>query len=510
LKKNFTYNQYLLIFYFLLALLLADRLLHLHLFSFQYADSDQTIMWLGAIEMLQGNFYEPAFYGQAYNTMFEAVLAVPLVAIGIPVYKALPIITTLLAIFPFILFAFITKNCNKIAALIFLAIPLLLPVEYTLITQLPRGFVTGIFSASIAVAFLVFNDNWTKKRLLLSGVFGGMALVLNPNSILLLLPVYLYVFIKTETKLQMVFSLFLGALPALFWQIFVLWFYAEHPHYLQHTMDNKTVNINHFFSSISLFHQLFYGLFPFLIFAGAGIIPALLFVSYRLKKKDKKAAMLSVLAVVVFIFITFFTSKINDGTASIFFPYCRMFLALPLVIGVGLYFLFKEVNINTKPLYLFLSITGLATLIKFASINDRIGWNLHNNSGFVEVFKIDDFKLKHRQIQNIADSLKLTTLVINEKNDALNYGLMALSESRIKTISLSYERKGWLVAEEMKKAGNAPYLLWCEDEKVLQTTGLLTEKVSAQFPLYKVITAKNPILFFTNQVLRNKRSIKKI
>lgn len=498
MEKSIPQKQYLFIFYALLVVLLLDRFIHLHLFSFQYVDSDQTILWLGAVEMLQGHFHEPAFYGQAYNTMFEGLLAVPLLALGTPVYKALPIITALLAVLPFVLFAFLSKDKNRIAALTFLAIPLLLPVEYVLLTQLPRGFITGIFSASIAVAFVLFNKEIKLKHFVFSGFFGGVALVLSPNSVLLLLPVYLYVFIKSTKKLQVVFGMLGGVLLPLAWQLYVFWFYKTHPEYSVHSIENNSFSLDNFLNAISHLHELFYGLFPFLIFAGIGIIPALLFIAYRLNKKGETTFSIALVVTVLFVGFTLFFNKINDGTASIFFPYSRMFLALPLVVGIGLYFLLKGKAIKAKPMYWFLGVTALAVTIKFASINDRIGWNLHNNSGYVKVFKIEELKQDYIQIQEIADSLNISLLIINEKNDALNYGIMALSNSQLKTINLSYERKVWLVEKEMKSESNAnkPFLFWCEDEEILATKGLEVKRVSRQYPLYKASTKPNPITFF--------------
>lgn len=507
MENTISTKQYKYIFYALVVLLVIDRISHLYLFSFKYADGDQTILWLGTIEMLQGHFHEPAFYGQSYNTFFEGIIALPLVALGVPVYKALPIVTALLATFPFVLFAFLVKEKNKIAALIFLAIPLLLPSEYIMLTQLPRGFVTGIFGASISVAVLLFGKENTKSHYLLSGIVGGFSLVLNPNSVLLLLPVYLYVFIKTEKKISMVLCSFLGIIPALVWLVYVSWFYTQHPNYIVHSLHYKSFSIDNFLQAISHFHELFYHLFPFVLFAGVAIIPTMLFIAYKLNKKGEKTFALTLVVTVVFVFITFFSSKITDGTASIFFPYSRMFLGLPIVVGIGLYFLFKGIEIKTKPLLWFLGITLVFVVIKLSNINGRGEWNWYNNSGFVKIFKVEELKQDYTQIQHIADSLGVEMLIINEKNDILNYSTMALSNSRLKTISLSYERKGWLVEDEWRKVSfSKPFLFWCED--VLNTKDLEVKRVSDKFPLYKATTPENSVVFFNELRKRNKQKTK--
>jgi len=63
-------------------------------------------MWHALKDFANGHFYEPRFYGQAYNTMLESLIAVPLFIAGIEANFALPIITSLLAIFPFVLISF--------------------------------------------------------------------------------------------------------------------------------------------------------------------------------------------------------------------------------------------------------------------------------------------------------------------------------------------------------------------------------------------------------------------
>ena len=86
-----------------LCLLVADRWLILHQFGFRYVDDDQAIMWNGAEEMAHGRFHEPCFYGQRYNTMLEGLVAVPLLWSGVEHEVALPLMTGVLALLPFMI-----------------------------------------------------------------------------------------------------------------------------------------------------------------------------------------------------------------------------------------------------------------------------------------------------------------------------------------------------------------------------------------------------------------------
>lgn len=458
------------------------------------------------MEMMQGHFHEPAFYGQAYNTMFEAFLAIPLVMAGMKVYVALPIIAAFLGVFPFILLSVLALKRNKNAALLFLAIPLLLPTEYVLITQLPRGFVAGVFAATIAVSVLVFSRRITAKQLFFSGLAGGISLVLNPNGILLLLPVYLWALFSSHQKIKTVLWLFVGALPGLVLQAAIIWFYVQNPYYISHDYTDTQLSLSNITLAFSHFHELFYGLFPFVMFAGVAIIPTIIFIIYKLYIHGNKNFAIALICTLLFLVFTFTTSKMADGTASVFFPYSRLYLALPILAGIGIYFLFKTEN---NPFYYKKWIVPGAVIIVFAAIkfgviNERIHWNLRNNSGLVSVFKIEDKKQEYKQLASHADSLGINTLIFYEKKDEYNYGLMALEGGKIRTISLSYERKKWLL-QSLEKENINDIIFWCENDSVLNTKGLNTLKIPSQFPLYQVSTGKNPIIFFRETGIMNRK-----
>jgi hypothetical protein len=53
--------------------LLIDQLRALLSFGRSHTDQDQTILWYAGRELLSGRVYEPNFFGQRYNTTFEAI-----------------------------------------------------------------------------------------------------------------------------------------------------------------------------------------------------------------------------------------------------------------------------------------------------------------------------------------------------------------------------------------------------------------------------------------------------
>jgi hypothetical protein len=135
-----------------LVFVVADRGLILSEFGFRYVDDDQTIMWYGANEMAAGRFHEPSFYGQRYNTMLEGALAVPFLKAGMRPNVALPVVSSILAVFPFVLLAMLLAwQGSFVLAAFTLAFPVTLSPEFGMMSAMPRGFVTGVFLGAFAV-----------------------------------------------------------------------------------------------------------------------------------------------------------------------------------------------------------------------------------------------------------------------------------------------------------------------------------------------------------------------
>jgi len=181
-----------LVFWLCLLLLLLDRALTFFCFGISYTDIDQMILWNGALDYSKGVFMEPFFYGQAYNYMVEALLAVPLIWVGMPVYFALPLVSGVLSVFPFVVPAFLFRKKGQFFwACTLLVLPVLLPLEYNLLTSVSRGFL----QAHLFVPLLFYPMLYPMKKGSMAMLYVGSALCFfaNQSSILLVLPVFTYV-----------------------------------------------------------------------------------------------------------------------------------------------------------------------------------------------------------------------------------------------------------------------------------------------------------------------------
>ena len=110
-----------------------------------YVDDDQALMWNGAAAMAHLCFPEPCFWGQAYGSMFEAMVAAPLYWLRIPMNVLLPLATMITSFFPclFIILK-LYKRGHVAAAFIGVLFYMLMSWEWDILTSIPRGFISGI------------------------------------------------------------------------------------------------------------------------------------------------------------------------------------------------------------------------------------------------------------------------------------------------------------------------------------------------------------------------------
>jgi len=256
-------------------------------------------MWHALKDFANGHFYEPRFYGQAYNTMLESLIAVPLFIAGIEANFALPIITSLLAIFPFVLISFhvFIKKSSKLGLLI-LSIPLILPTNYTLISTMPRGFVTGIFVSSFM--YLCIDNKTLSKSFFFASFLLIAANSINPNSLLFSIPCIVYIALNNVKNKTFYTYAGIGIAAGMLFDFSLNLFYKINPNYnlhrytLSYSLKNMLLgaqNLNLYFKDIAIVfaHS---GILMFVVF----IIIALLFAS---KKELNKAVCIGIIPLLI-------------------------------------------------------------------------------------------------------------------------------------------------------------------------------------------------------------------
>lgn len=440
--KQFLINRHIAI---LLIAFLLVQLATLFIFHLNFTDSDQTIMWLASLDMFQGDFYTPTFYGQQYNSHLESILAIPFLFFGIPVFKAVPIATFLLFNIPFIWLMTLVSKHKKNMVFALLIILLLLPIEWHFFMGLSRGFITGLSLSIIGInIFLWKKRGWSAA---FSGFFILSGFFQNPNVIILLFILVIYIWLEKLylPKKKDIFWFLLGSALATLYPIWVYIFHLDNSHFIVHVFPETVLslevgkifltNLNNFFKLYAPF--LYEAPFVFLIFfIGLGIL------LYR--KKNINGFIIFTILIFAIMGLSFY-NKMIDGTSSIFFSYGRMFITLPFIFALLGSFLTKNDAIHSqRKIILFLTIfCTFHALAKIGMIPGRAKRAMKTNSGVVQVMKINELKGHCLDLWQEFNEKGAEGVVFISKNDMLNYGCPCFYE-QLKTIHPRYERRRWV------------------------------------------------------------------
>ncbi len=428
--------------------ILAYRFYVLIEFGFKYTDSDQTIIWLGTTEYAKGIFHEPFFYGQDYNLMIEALLALPLYWIGLPLKMALPIITTFLSFLPFLLLGILTiKNNKNVNAILILSTPCLLPIEYDLLTTIPRGFITGIALVSLIFPLTKFKpiDKFSGRDFMLLSLLSCIGYVATPNSILISLPLLSYALILNYNSkkfyLYSIIGIIIGGLFFFLLKSFYLYNpnYKLHTYFINLTIDNLTKglkNLDDYFRMITpLFWKQGY----------LTLVFPILFSIYFAAKKNLWLAILS--AIYPFaLLLTMLISKVHDGNDSVFFHVSRMYLAVPLFLS----WLFSNISFNRVKIIRWFVILPLSVLLyKSINLNKSIQSNL-NKDHTVLVEKNSLLEKKCKNIVAFADEKDISLIIFldHDMSQLLNTACPACEKGFPNTVYPKYERRTWRLIED--------------------------------------------------------------
>jgi uncharacterized membrane protein len=357
-------NNRLLKFSILLALLIKS--MYLVFFCYIYTDSDQTMQWLAASEYALGTFNTLFFYGQDYNPMIEALFASPLVYIGFPVYFALPTITTIMGLTPWIFTVYILyKNNHLFSASILMLILAALPYEFHIVNAISRGWVHGLFVATVGL-FLLFNTkaNYTFikiSKLIVAGLLGGVGTYICPNVVLYFIPFVVYWWILVGEK-KIIIGTILGACY-IAGVIVTSKLCSNFPYhsYIKHWNSPFSLSFEYFVHNLKSIYLLFNGLFPLYSYLGIIIFISIFIFTWHLFKKKNFLFFWPMLVLIVLVLITLFTRKSNNGQGNPFFPYIRFYLAIPILFY---YFFLNQYNKwfqihRKKAIYLLLLAIGI-------------------------------------------------------------------------------------------------------------------------------------------------------
>ncbi|HMD55713.1 MAG TPA: hypothetical protein VKJ65_14295, partial [Phycisphaerae bacterium] len=355
----------LFLFTAILLVLLADRYRYLTHFGFVYTDGDQVAFWYQADDIAHGIFREPCIYGQSYNVPIEAWVAAPLLVLHVPAYIALPLATTILGLVPFFVIALLAyRHGYRWAASIILLIPLALPIEYTVVSSLPRGFINGLVVATPTIACWLFYQS--RKAFFFAAFFAVLGLTVNPNCSIILLAAGVFALLTHWRSPRFYIFSLLGALAAVPAPLLIQLFYQYHPQsnayhpklplvfswpalkYSLFLPDQPAPALNH--RELDLFFAHFIPVVEqgWLILV---ILPALVLL---LAAVCRFKAAIAVLIASVFTILCLGIERIHTAYENVFYSGSRMYLALPILFSLAWLWFDMGLQVRAKNKFRFL------------------------------------------------------------------------------------------------------------------------------------------------------------
>lgn len=333
-------SEHVLIALFLIGLL--DRAICLHLFGFRFVGDDDGILWSAALDLGHGRFHWPYFYGQDYGPMLEALVAAPFTWTGMPVRYLLPGCTSFLAMAPFWSFAlWHNRHGRAFQAAVFLSMPLLLPVEYSLMTTITRGLVTG--TGLLALLPWTLDVRRPVLKDILIGLVLGTAAFANPNTILFTGGFLIHLLLERGAGLPLTLTrILIGALPAALAHWAAQSYCAAHADHVVHSIHCWPISptwptVLH---GVEMLPKHLAWLFPVATNYGELLLPGFVLLGAVALRQRMIPLGVALLSIPLLIIASFIATKVDDGSMSVFYPYSRMYLALPLLFTWGVAGLF--------------------------------------------------------------------------------------------------------------------------------------------------------------------------
>jgi hypothetical protein len=205
------------------------------------------------------------------------------------------------------------------------------------------------------------------------------------------------------------------------------------------------------------------------------VLLILLLLSIFLIKRNWKKG-LSILLGVVFTIVTLGINKINDDIGVIFLSSTRMFLALPLFLGLALFWTKKERVKENKLKLIILTLAISIFIVKVSCYSSVVAKHTKRTIyGPVAIKKLDDLTRECSEIEKITSKYKIDLVVFIPSwsqsvpsVEFYNYGCPILQENTTSSIMNIYERRTW-VFEKEKIAVRKNVLLFNPDIEAIDT-----------------------------------------
>ena len=436
-------------------------------------DEDQTLLWFAGRELLRLHLHEPNFYGQNYNTVFEAVPGQLFHLLGVSLALASPLGTMLIASACWLVLAWVAlRRGHQLAAAAALALPVCLSVPYLLLFDAPRGVMSGDLAGVVAVAaaLAIRRPRWRLAVLL---AVGGLAIAWENAVALAVLPALAATTVSSmRGLLERPWRTLLVAGGALL--IPAGWLVLDHLWYRGQAVDLTAANVNTKLQLSVLGTNLghparLFGFYepqlwqhPAVVIAAiAALLILAVAVSFTVRRSAPAAAALTFLVVLLVILSVRDTLDVHP---DLYLSGSRFLLPMPIGLWVVLFFTLAAIRDHRRgrapgrrrldPRVPLAAITVLA-LASMVSAQARFGAEVRRvtavDAGTHPVLVVVNSTALLAECADLTRVYRTTRaqlLVTYQRNVA--YGCAAQDD--LNTLDTDYERRGWL----LRAAGNRP------------------------------------------------------
>jgi hypothetical protein len=443
-----------------------DQLRALFGYSRSATDEDQTLLWFAGRQLAHLHFHEPNFYGQNYNTVFEAIPGELFHLLGVSLALASPLGVMLMGSACWLVLAWAAhRRGHQLAAAAALALPVCMSVPYLLLLDAPRGVLSGDLLGAVAIAAAVAIRRPTLRLAVLIAV-GGLAIVWDNAMALAVLPALAATTVSGIRSLRdrpaRTVLAAGGALlvPVAWWLLDHVW-YLSHPAYLTAKSVNTKLQVSVLATNLSHPNRLFGFYEPELwrhpavaVLAIAILLILAIVVSFAFRRPEAAAAALTFLAVLLLILSVRDTLDVHP---DLYLSGSRFLLPMPIGLWVVLHFSLSAARHRHRdraagrrrldprvPMAAIVLMAAASMIVSQARFTSEIHAVTTVDAGahpVIPVLNPTALLAQCAAVTGIYRDARAQLLVTGQRDVA--YACAA--ESGVNTLDTDYDRRGWLL-----------------------------------------------------------------
>ena len=423
-------------------------------------DQDQAIYWYAVEEFSRFRFREPFFYGQAYHHLGEALLAVPVVALGVPPWIAVPAASVAVGLATWAILAWMAWRRGALGlGVALLGVPAVMPFGYQVL--LSRMFGGGLLL--VAVALLVAVSSSSPRRWTTAGFLAALGVALVPNAGLFAL-VALAWLATTTLRSRKDWALLGGGIAAgVALHGVGRLFYVANPGWVVHEAPTVEFGLDLLAEGLVNLPRHLGRVTPGVLIHPATLLGAMLIIGAIALRRRTWEVLAPAIATVLLTVGSLAVAKAHVASPSAFFAYERFFLGLPLAAGVVALAVVGAWS-RSRPAWPWSPLACAACVLALAAprqvmleqgvareraMRPAVG----DGNALVAVLDLVDVEEVRRDCAGIeASAARLgAELVVFSTSNTRAYACGALSYGKVVTLFLGQERRTWILLEEASK-----------------------------------------------------------